>query len=224
MATPRTAVVLGVLAAVVGGCNAAWNQQALTASEYREQANALCAGEARAIAAVPGPEGPSDMHRWIRAAYERSQAWAERRARLEPPERLAALHDRATRLTSRNGVTTRRTVRELRSVYSKLELSDCADLFSVDEESDPEACREIVSAVRDAHEERRSWAEDARAEAVTVKELEEEIRTAPESRAAAQPDLDSSRRLLAESKREVKKAAREVERQEQMAREEGCGG
>ena len=112
--------------------------------------------------------------------------------------------------------------RELASVYAKLELPECKRLFATEQRGDPDACREIQSAIEDARDEQRSWAEDARAERGTVDELENEIRESPESRAAAEPDLNSSKRLLKESEGEVRKAEGDLEQLDAEAREEGC--
>ena len=182
-------LLLGALVALGGGCDSASRQKPLTSSEYRRQANALCAGQ------------PGDL------------------ANLKPPPQLQALHNRATVVSDKGNRADRR---QLASIYSKLELSECVRLVTPDA-GDPAGCREIVSLTRDAAEERRSWAGEVRAEEEMVKEIEEEIRAYPENRAAAQADLDSSRRLVKEAEREVEKAERDLEQLEADARDGGCG-
>ena len=181
-------LLLGALVALGCGCAGTYPRESLTASEYRTQANALCAGQ------------PGDM------------------ANLKPPPHLQALHDRTTALSDKGNRADRR---RLASIYSKLELPECVRMVTPDP-GDPATCREIVSLTRDAHEERRSWVDEVRAEEEMVKEIEEEIRAYPESRAAAEADLDSSRRLVKEAEREVEKAERDLEGLDADAREEGC--
>ena len=181
-------LLLGALVALGCGCGSSSRQGPLTASEYRRQANALCAGR------------PGDM------------------ANLKPPPHLQALHDRATALSDKGNRADRR---RLAAIYSKLELPECVRMVTPDP-GDPATCREIVSLTRDAHEERRSWVEEVRAEEEMVKEIENELREFPENRKAAQADLDSSRRLAKEAEREVEKAERDLERLDADAREEGC--
>ena len=170
-------------------------------------------------AGAPGQE-PLTPSEYRSAANDRCAHQGGDLAVLEPPPHLQALHDRAMTLSDRGN---RADPLQLASVYGKLELSECVRLVTPDA-GDPAACREIVSLTRDAHAERRSWAEEVRAEEEIVDEIEKEIRAYPESRAAALADLDSSRRLVKEAEREVERAQREVRRLEADIRDTGCGG
>lgn len=170
-------------------------------------------------AAAPGQE-PLTTSEYRRKANDRCAHQGEDLSALNPPPHLEALHDRATAQTDKGN---RADALQLASIYRKLELSECVSLVTPDP-ADPEACRQMVSLIRDAHEERHSWAEEARAEQVMVEEIENEIRADPESRAAAETDLASSKRLVREAEREVEKAQREVERLEADTRDAGCGG
>jgi hypothetical protein len=183
-----TTLLAGAVVAL--GCGCGWDsgEAALTASEYRNRANALCAGE------------PGDM------------------TKLKPPPHLQALHDRAKELSDRGN---RADPRQLASLYGKLELAECVRLYTPDV-GDPQACRDIGSLIRDAREERRSWAGEVRAEQETVEEIEQEVREYPEDRAAAQPDLQSSKRLVEEARREVKTAERDIESLQAEALSAGC--
>src|SRR5215211_260963 len=70
-------LVLGTVSASVafgGGCGG--GGEPLSASEYRKQANALCAEQAGVVASVPRPE-PDDFARWVETANDRLHRWPE---------------------------------------------------------------------------------------------------------------------------------------------------
>jgi hypothetical protein len=183
-----TTLLAGALGALVCGCGWASPEEPLAASEYRNRANALCAGQ------------PGDM------------------TSLKPPVHLQALHDRASALSDMGN---RADPRQLASVYSELNLAECVRLYTPDA-GDPQACRDIEWLIRDAHQERRSWADEVRGEGKIVEEIEKEVRAHPENRAAAQADLQSSKRLVEEARREVTTAERDIERLEEEAVGAGC--
>ena len=184
-------------------------------------AKTLVLGTLTAVVCGCGPtaaEDPLTTSEYRRQANAQCAGQRGDLSSLKPPRHLQALHDRATALSHMGN---RGEPRELASVYRKLKLVECVRLVTPDP-GDPQACRDIVSLVRDALEERRSWADEVRAEEETVKQIEEEIRASPENRAAAEPDLKSSRKLVEEAELEVKQAERDLEQLEAQARDEGC--
>src|SRR5688572_31613886 len=89
---PIRLAVLGCLLALVGGCGDGSNQ-GLTTSEYREQANEICAQQVRDIESIPQPDHSEDLGAWTQAAANRSRPHVQRQRQLEPPSSLQELHE-----------------------------------------------------------------------------------------------------------------------------------
>ena len=142
---------IGASVALGGGCGG--DGEPLSTSEYRKQANALCAKQIRVVAGVPAPQGAGDLAQWLESGYDRVQPYAERSAELNPPDQFDSLHDRVVALRERDRAETDRVIEDLRSsddprkvferelradhteqeltrVYRALELKRCVDLVS----------------------------------------------------------------------------------------------
>jgi hypothetical protein len=89
-------VVFGGVAAAAG-CGGDESE----AGDYRERASALCREAVREAEELRVPNSPRQLESFLRETLRYSRSYTERFEALEPPEELADLHERSTRLNKR---------------------------------------------------------------------------------------------------------------------------
>jgi|Tabmets5t2r1_1033131.scaffolds.fasta_scaffold06116_2 hypothetical protein len=95
LATLAAAALAGVL-----GCG----EEDRAATDYRRQANAICAQAERRIEALPAPATPDGLERYLRRGLAIAKRYDRRLRALEAPAELRAEHLRAGRLSRRGEV------------------------------------------------------------------------------------------------------------------------